>query len=144
MEVNEPVLVAEDNPDDIRLLQFAWARARISTPLQVVTEGEQAIAYLTGTAPFGDRHQFPFPRLLLLDLKMPRKDGFEVLEWIRATPNIRRLPVLVLTASLHKQDVQRALELGASAFLIKPVELARLVDLVKAIDSFWLTYNQTC
>ncbi len=143
MEPPKPVLVADDSPDDIRLLQFAWARAQVTTPLRIVTGGEEALDYLSGTGLFTDRRQFPLPRLLLLDLKMPRKDGFEVLEWIRNTPGFRRLPVLVLTASLHKQDVQRALDLGANAFLIKPVELNRLIELVKAIDRFWLAYNQS-
>ncbi len=143
MEVLRPVLVADDNPDDIRLLQFAWARAKVSTPLHVLTAGEEVLDYLAGAGAFSDRRRFPLPRLLLLDLKMPRKDGFEVLEWIRSKPGVRRLPVLVLTASLHQQDVERALDLGASAFLIKPVELNRLIDLVKAIDLFWLTFTQS-
>jgi len=136
-------LAADDNADDIRLLEFAWQSAQISTPLQVVTGGEDLPAYLRGDAEFSDRKKFPLPCLVLLDLKMPRTDGFEVLTWIRANPAFTCLPVLVFTASLHKQDVRRAFAAGANAFLVKPVELQKLIHMVKSIDDFWLAHNQS-
>jgi len=139
----EPVLAADDNPDDIRLLQFAWRRAAASVPLHSVVGGEEAIAYLKGDGIYANRAEFPLPRLLLLDLKMPRKDGFEVLQFVRAHNAIKTLPVIVFTASLHREDVHRAFELGANAFLVKPVELQKLVELVTCLDSFWLKYNQS-
>ncbi len=142
MDGIKPVLAADDNPDDLRLLQFAWRTANVSAPLEVVQGGEEIIAYLRGADRFADRKLHPLPQLLLLDLKMPRKDGFEVLQWIRSQPGLRRLPVVVLTASLHKEDVQRAFDVGASAFLVKPVELQQLVQMVKAIDGFWMTHSQ--
>ncbi len=143
MDGIKPVLAADDNPDDLRLLQFAWRSANASAPLEVVQGGEEIIAYLSGSDRFADRRLYPLPQLLLLDLKMPRKDGFEVLQWIRGRPGLKRLPVVVLTASLHKEDVQRAFDVGASAFLVKPVELQQLVQMVKAIDGFWIAHSQT-
>jgi len=143
MEAISPVLAADDNADDLRLLEFSWQAAQISTPLQALSTGEEVIWYLRGEEQFSDRRRFPLPRLLLLDLKMPRTDGFEVLAWIRADPAFTCLPVLVFTASLHKQDVRRAFAAGANAFLVKPIELQKLIRMVKAIDDFWLAHNQS-
>ncbi len=143
VDAQKPVIVADDNPDDIRLLQFAWQNASMSAPLVPLSDGDETLAYLDGVGQFADRLRFPFPRLLLLDLKMPRRNGFEVLQAIRSSPKIGCLPVVVLTASVHKADLVRAYELGANAFLVKPVEIRTLVDMVKAIGLFWLGFNQS-
>src|SRR6266446_3785564 len=95
------VLLAEDDPDDVLLAQIAFEKARLANPLQVVRDGEEAIAYLQGEGRYGDRHCFPLPMLLLLDLKMPRVNGFQVLEWLREHPRLYRLPVAVMTSSDH-------------------------------------------
>src|SRR5260221_1321895 len=95
------VLLAEDDPDDVLLTQIAFEKARLANPLQVVRDGEEAIAYLNGEGHFADRHRFPFPILLLLDLKMPKLNGFQVLEWLRQHPRLKRLPVAVMTSSDH-------------------------------------------
>ncbi len=143
IENSRLVLVADDNYDDVHLLEFAWATAKCPARLQALHDGDEALQYLSGHGQFADRKQFPLPALLLLDLKMPRKDGFEVLQWLRRDQLLVRLPVIVLTASLHKSDVDRAYELGANAFLVKPVEIQQLVSMVKAIESFWLHHNRS-
>src|SRR5437870_10171701 len=102
------VLLAEDDPDDILLTQIAFEKARLANPLQVVRDGEEAIAYLKGEGHFADRHRFPLPILLLLDLKMPKVNGFQVLEWLRHDPHLKRLPVAVMTSSDHDPDADRA------------------------------------
>jgi CheY-like chemotaxis protein len=136
------VLAVDDNPDDLRLLQFAWRAAAIGTPLEVLQGGEETIDYLELWTDCPQRSVGRVLRLVLLDLKMPRKDGFEVLQWIRAQPAFKSLPVIVLTASLHKQDIQRAFDMGANAFLVKPVELKKLTEMVRSIELFWLQQNQ--
>src|SRR6185436_17018663 len=105
------VLLAEDDPDDVLLTQIAFDKARLANPLQVVRDGEEAIAYLRGEGKFADRQKYPLPILLLLDLKMPRTHGFQVLEWIRKQPKLGHLPVAVMTSSDHDPDATRAFEL---------------------------------
>ena len=116
------VLLAEDDPDDVLLTQIAFERARLANPLQVVRDGEEAIAYLKGTGKFANRAEFPMPSLLLLDLVMPLINGFEVLEWLREQqPGLNSLPVVVLTASETIHDIKLASQLGALSFLVKPI-----------------------
>ena len=102
------VLLAEDDPDDILLTQIAFEKARLANPLQVVQDGEEAIDYLKGTGKFADRVQYPLPILLLLDLKMPKANGFQVLQWLRNQPALPRLPVAIMTASDHDPHISRA------------------------------------
>ena len=142
IERSRLVLAADDNPDDIRLLEFAWQRSGVSAPLRCLGSGEEAITYLSGQGPYANRDEHPFPKLLLLDLKMPRRDGFEVLHFIRSSESLRCLPVVMFSASLHQEDVRRAFALGANAFLVKPVELQKLIELVTCVDTFWLKLNQ--
>src|SRR5690349_23216853 len=117
---NATVLLAEDNAQDVWLAQRAFAKARLANHLEVVRDGEQAIAYFNGSGRYADRKRYPLPILLLLDLYMPKIDGFEVLEWLREHPRLDRLPVAVLTSSDHDPDAQRAFGLGADSYLIKP------------------------
>src|SRR2546421_10494517 len=102
------VLLAEDDPDDVLLTQLAFEKARLANPLQVVRDGEEAIAYLKGEGKFADREHYPVPILLLLDLKMPRVSGFQVLSWLRKQPKLQELPVAVMTSSDHDPDAARA------------------------------------
>jgi len=106
------VLLVEDDPNDVALTQRAFERAGFANPLQVLSDGEQAIGYLGGEASYADRNRYPLPILVLLDLKLPRTSGFEVLAWIRGAPNIRRLPVVVLTSSQQSPDIDRAYDAG--------------------------------
>jgi CheY-like chemotaxis protein len=135
------ILLAEDDPNDAKLIRRALVKARCGNPVQSVSDGEQAIAYLSGTSPFDDREQYPLPILLLLDLKMPRKNGFDVLHWIRSQPKLKRLPVVVLTSSSVPQDVNKAYEAGANSYLVKPVNSSALVDMIKTIELYWIVTN---
>lgn len=134
----ETILLAEDNDDHVLLIKRAFVQARLLNPIQVVSDGEQTIAYLKGEGKYANRDEFPMPGLLLLDLKMPNKDGFDVLEWIRQQPALRDLRVVVLTTSDRIFDVQRAYQLGASSFLTKPLDVRDFVLLGPAVKGFWI------
>ena len=136
-----PVLYVEDNADDVLLLRHAFKRADILDPVQFAQDGQEAIDYLAGAEKFSDRQKYPMPRLVLLDLKLPKKTGIEVLQWIREQPALRKLPVIILSASAQKSDVGRCYELGANAFLVKPSSIDTLGDMCRAIQHFWLSYN---
>ena len=132
------ILLAEDNEDHVLLTRRAFKQAGLVNPLFVVENGEEVVAYLTGEGKFANRNEYPLPTLLLLDLKMPRKDGFEVLEWIRKQPTLAGLRVVVLTTSDRILDVNRAYQLGANSFLTKPVDFRDFVQLSSAIKGYWL------
>jgi len=136
------ILLAEDREDDVIIIRKAFAKTNFPYVLKVVGDGEQAIAYLKGEAPYDDRSRFPLPSLLLLDLKMPRKDGFEVLDWIRGQPEFFGLRVVVLTSSKLTSDINLAYERGASSFLVKPDAFENYVELTEFINGFWLQFNQ--
>jgi CheY-like chemotaxis protein len=136
------ILLVEDDPNDIILIKRAFEKANITNPLQVVENGEEAISYLTGKGRYGDRVKYPLPMLLLLDLKLPRKSGHEVLEWLSQQPMLKRLTVVVLTSSQQSSDINRAYDLGANSYLVKPVTFDALVEMVKTIDFYWLILNE--
>ena len=136
------VLLVEDNPDDVFLIQRAFKKAGLENPLQVVIDGEQAVAYLSGSGSYGDRERYPLPSLLLLDLKLPRRDGHEVLAWLRSQADLRRLVVVILTSSRELSDIDRAYEMGANSYLVKPVAFDALVDMVKTLNQYWLVLSE--
>src|SRR5690242_2884467 len=136
------VLLAEDDPDDILLTQIAFEKARLANPLQVVQDGDEAISYLRGQGKFADRTQFPVPILLLLDLKMPKTNGFQVLEWLRKQSEFSRLPVAIMTSSDHDPHISRAYQLGADSYLRKPPDAAALLALVQRLHAYWLIVNE--
>lgn len=136
---SEVVLLAEDDENDIALLERAFRQTDVKNALQVVRDGEEAIQYLKGEGNFGDRQKYPLPTLVLLDLKMPRKDGFEVLEWIRQQPSLKALRVLVVTTSNDIRDVTKAYRLGANSFLVKTLDIQDFAALVSQIKNYWLT-----
>jgi len=142
MTDNPTILLAEDDPDDVLLTQIALRKARLANPLQVVRDGEEAIAYLTGDGLFANRSQYPLPMLLLLDLKMPKVTGFEVLDWRRKQPILGRMPVAVMSSSEHDPHIARAYELGADSYLIKPPDAEALLGLVQRLQAFWLIVNE--
>jgi len=139
---NATVLLAEDDPDDVLLTHLAFEKARLANPLQVVRDGEEAIAYLKGEWRFKDRARFPLPILLLLDLNMPKVNGFQVLEWLQTYPMLGRMPVAVMTSSDHDPHVTRAYELGADSYLIKPPDAEALLALVQRLRAYWLIVNE--
>jgi len=115
------ILLAEDDDADVLLLCRAFAKAGVTNPLQVVSDGEQAVAYLAGQGGYADRERHPLPALVLLDIKLPRRSGLDVLAWMREQPGLRRIPVIVLTSSEQPADISCAYDAGAHAFHIKPV-----------------------
>lgn len=132
------VLVVEDREDDILLIRKAFAKAGLINPLYFVRNGEEAIAYLTGDAPFTNRIEYPLPEIILLDLKMPKMDGFETLTWIRNQPGVCHIPVIVLTSSDEIREVNRAYSLGASSFLVKRMDFEDSMQLMRTIHEFWI------
>jgi CheY-like chemotaxis protein len=132
------ILVAEDDPTDAFFLQRAFKRAGIPVALHFVRDGQEVIDYLEGTGPFADRTASPLPALLLLDLKMPRLDGFDVLAWIRKRPNLDCLLVVLFSASDEPKDISRAYDLGANWYLVKPHSMDELTALVGRFKKFWI------
>lgn len=129
------ILHVEDDPNDTLLFQHACQKAGVIFDLQAVSDGDQAMAYLRGTNDFSDREKHPMPKLILLDLKMPRVSGFDVLTWLRSEDSLRSVPVVVLSSSNHDADVKRAYDLGAKSYLVKPVGFEALVELVKTLPA---------
>jgi CheY-like chemotaxis protein len=142
MRIADPiVLVADDCEYDALLMETVFQRAGFVHPLRFVCDGEQAIAYLEGTGSYANRILHPLPSVLLLDLKMPRKDGFQVLAWIRDHPALGRVHVYVLSASGQAEDIRRAYELGARSYLVKPGNLDGLTAMARTLLA-WTRLNQ--
>ena len=128
------ILHIEDNPDDVMLVGLAFTKAGVSAKLEVATDGEKAIAALESNGE-------TLPSCVLLDVKLPSISGFDVLSWIRRQPRFKRLPVIMLTSSMLPADINRAYDLGANSYLVKPPELDTLITLAKTIDLYWLRTN---
>jgi len=137
------ILHVDDDPNDLLFLKNAIEMTKPSIKVVSASDGAEAIDYLTGTGVYGDREHYPLPSLVLLDLKMPRQNGFEVLSWIRSQPKLKRLPVVIFTASNHGDDMERAYDSGANSYLIKPVTFDDLVELVQGLVHYWSNLNQT-
>lgn len=133
------VLNVDDSADDIFLLEGACRSVKASFRLQSVRDGDKALAYLAGSGIYSDRNTYPFPDWVLLDLKLPKKSGFEILAWIRDQPGLQQLPVTIFSSSMFQQDVHRAYQLGANGFLEKQTSLARLQNLITAIEAMLAT-----
>lgn len=136
------VLVAEDDPSDVFFLRRAFAMAGLPTSLHFVRDGQEAIDYLEGDDQYSDRQTYPLPDLMLLDLKMPRLNGFDVLDWLRKQPGLKRLLVTVLTSSDQPQDINRAYDLGANSYLLKPHGSESLSEVIKQLHKYWLELNR--
>lgn len=130
------ILLVEDDPDDLFLMERALLKTRLSVPLHHAKNGQEAIDYLQAVGPYSDRSRFPLPALILLDLKMPFVDGFEVLFWLKQNPALHHFPVIVLTSSLEESDRQKALELGARGFFIKPPTRESLLQMLQLVPGF--------
>jgi len=130
------ILLAEDNPGDVKLTEKALERGKVLNNLHVVENGVEAMKYLKQEGEYADS---PRPDLLLLDLNMPQKDGKEVLRDVKSDPDLRRIPVVVLTSSEAEEDIVESYDLHANAYLKKPVEFDGFIDIVSRIEDFWLT-----
>jgi CheY-like chemotaxis protein len=137
------ILLAEDREDDILLIRRAFAQGKVFNPLQVVRDGDETISYLAGIGKYQNRAEYPLPDLLLLDLKMPRVDGFEVLKWVRQQPELAALRVVVLTSSDSIRDVNAAYHLGANSFMVKPMDFENVVEMGKMLRDYWLRDSKT-
>src|SRR5579862_8225700 len=137
-----PILLVEDSEDNVFLVRHAMHKAGITASLEVAKSGEQAIDYLAGTHKYSDWLRFPLPSIVLLDLKMPGMSGFDVLKWIRQQPGLKALRVAMLTSSDMPSEIKMAHDLGANIFLTKPVELERLVQIMKTLNEHWLQQAQ--
>lgn len=138
-----PVLLVEDDVSDFRLIQRAFAKIKPSIPMLRLTHGDEAVAYLAGDAPYENRSLHPIPCVLLLDIKLPRRSGFEVLEWIRMQDSaLKRIPIIMLTSSRHQVDVNKAYELGVNSYLVKPSNNSELEQLVSAFRTYWMELNE--
>jgi CheY-like chemotaxis protein len=139
MEIRQfTVMLVEDDLNDIFLVKRAFKMAQVKDPLQVVTDGQEAILYLKGEGKYADRQQYPLPRLVVMDIKMPRKSGFEVLEWVKTSgAPLRRIPIVIVSSSDNPDDINRAYELGANAYMVKPVDFRAVEHLFQAITQYW-------
>src|SRR6266478_5203752 len=131
------ILLAEDNETDALLLKRAFEKAEVDTSLMVVRDGQEAVCYLRGEKQFANRQEHPYPMLLLLDLKMPLMDGLDVLSWLKGQPGLKRLLVVVLTSSNLQADIDRAYDLGANSYLVKPTGFDRMVNMIQRFEAYW-------
>ena len=141
MNEQQTILMVDDSEDDLLLLREGFLQAGCKHALQEVRNGEVAIEYLKGEGPFSDRDKYPLPVVMLLDLNMPKKNGFEVLAWARAQPKLKRLAIFILSASMREEDVERAYDLGATSFLVKPGSLDTLATMTRCLCD-WIQINQ--
>lgn len=133
------LLLVEDNPDDVELILRAFRRVHLANPVQVARDGAEALEILFGPEVAS---RSPLPRVLFLDLKLPKVSGLEVLARVRQEERTRPLPVVVLTSSREEPDIRRAYELGANSYIVKPVEFERFVAAVGEVGLYWLRINQ--
>jgi CheY-like chemotaxis protein len=136
-----PILLVEDDENDVLFLRTACNRSGLRHPLITVADGQQAIDYLSGTGTFADRAAHPLPCLVLLDLNLPIKNGFEVLQWLRDNPSLNTLLIIVLTSSSAESDAHHAYTLGANSYVMKPSNPDRLQDLMDLIKRYWIGWN---
>jgi CheY-like chemotaxis protein len=134
---HETILIVEDDENDATFIRRAFVRAGVPNPVRWVQNGEEALAYLKGEGTYADREQNPFPRVIITDLKMPQMDGLQLLQWIAANPKYRVVPTIVFTSSTAQSDVNHAFERGASAYIVKPVDIRELDQVAKTIADYW-------
>ena len=141
MDKGSTILFVDDSADDCELMRYALTKARVPNPVIELQDGEEAIYYLSGQGQFANRDRYPLPCLIITDLKMPRVNGFELLEWLRDKPEFHRVPKIVLSASGHDEDKMRARQSGACAYFVKPAQLKHLVEVVRKMDEDWISEN---
>lgn len=135
------ILLVEDNRMDVELTLDAFREGRLANTIHVASHGQLALDYLFGRGDHADRHRYPLPDLILLDLKMPGIDGFEVLRQVKQAPILRRIPVVILTSSREEGDRALGYDRGANSYLIKPVSFDGFLDIVRKVEDYWLTIN---
>ena len=137
------ILLVEDDPADVRLIQRAFRKLNSDVAVNRLSNGDDAIAYLAGDSPYDNRAAYPMPSVVLLDIKLPRRSGFEVLEWVRRQASeVRRLPIVMLTSSKFPADINRAYDLGVNSYLAKPETPSELDQLASEFRLYWLNLNE--
>lgn len=139
--MNATILVVEDDENDLMFVKMAMKKAGVANPIQAAKDGQEVLDYFQGNGNFADRAAFPLPCLVLLDLKLPYVVGLDVLTWIRGQPKFKATIVIVLTSSRHVRDIEKAYQLGANAYLVKPADLNALEGMMRTLKDFWLTQN---
>jgi two-component system response regulator len=134
-----PILMAENDPQDQLLAREALEEARLMNPFHCVEDGEQLMRYLHREPPFANERDYPYPGVILLDLNMPRKDGRTCLREIKTDPDLKHLPVIVLTTSEEEEEVLRSYDLGASSYITKPVDFNQLVNIMSSLGRYWFS-----
>ncbi len=140
MNENQVILVVDDSEDDLMLMKHACQAAHFKPKVFTAGDGEEAIAYLTGAGNYADRTTFPLPTVMLLDLNMPKMNGFEVMAWVRTQPVLKRLSIIVFSASARTEDVERAFDAGANSYLVKPSSVSALIAMMCSLRD-WLEYS---
>jgi CheY-like chemotaxis protein len=136
-DVDYTILLVEDDENDAMLLRMAFEKNAIVNPVQWVKDGLEAVAYLNGDGIYADRVKYPFPEVLLVDLKMPRMTGLELLAWISEHPEFRIIPTIIMTSSRQELDIESAYKLGANTYLTKPIAFDELASMVKLTHEYW-------
>lgn len=142
MLLDETILLVEDNRDDELLTLRAFARNRIANPIVVVRDGEEALDYLFARGSYSERKPDLFPVLILLDLKLPKLDGHEVLRAIRQDHRTRLIPVIILTTSAEDEDIIASYDLGANSYIRKPVDFSEFMEAIRLLGAYWLLLNE--
>ena len=141
MSEEAALLVVEDDPDALLLLKRAFRKVALEAPIHVVMDGDAAVKYLAGEGLYADRRAYPLPCIILLNLKLPKRSGLEVLEWMRAQPHLRDIPVMIVTTSDEESDRRRATELGAKHYEIKPIDSGCLLGLARKVQKYTRTVS---
>ena len=136
------ILLVEDNASDVDLTKRALERARIANELVVARDGKEALEYLMGEGAYAGRDPADLPAVALLDLKLPKVSGLEVLQRLRADPRTRRLPVVILTSSKEEQDLRTGYDLGANSYIVKPVDFLQFTKAIEQLGLYWLVWNE--
>ncbi|MFZ5628894.1 MAG: response regulator [Spirochaetota bacterium] len=136
------ILLVEDNPDDLEMALFAFREANIANQIQVARDGQEALDFIFAEGSFAGRMREPYPKVILLDLKLPKVDGFEVLKRLKATPETRTIPVVVLTSSKEQRDMVESYNLGVNSYIVKPVNFENFASVIKDLGFYWLILNQ--
>jgi CheY-like chemotaxis protein len=140
MRHTETILYAEDDTNDQFFIERALSQLSLPVQVRFVGDGQEALEYLQGKAPYADRSRFPLPTVIFLDIKMPRLNGFELLQWLKQQEAFKRIPVVMISSSHLQADIDRAYELGASAYLVKPARMGELQKLFKVTGEFFIEH----
>jgi len=137
------IFLIEDRPDEIELMKQALHQAGVTNPLRMISDGAEAIAYFEGRDRYADRHTYPLPRLVLLDLKLPNRTGLDIVKWLKNDDRLKRIPVILVTSSREVSDMEKAYSAGVNSYLVKPTSFRDFVETMKITATYWIHYNSS-